>query len=51
MGNSNTSSLPFEITGQIEYDRIDWKFHTGQRKEDKERKEEVSIFKFPKVLS
>jgi len=50
MGNSNTSSLPFEITGQIEYDRIDWKFHTGQRKEDKERKEEVSIFKFPKVI-
>lgn len=50
MGNSNTSTLPFEITGQIiEYDRTDWKFHTGQRKEDKERKEEVSIFRFPKI--
>lgn len=49
MGNASASSLPFEITGTVDYKAVGWTFHTGAKKSsgstDKVADESLTIFR------
>ena len=47
MGNASGTSLPYEITTPLEYEKSEWKLHIGVKKDEK--REEVVIFKYTKT--